>query len=269
MDNRYYFYLKWVYSQLNGSINATVPCKKCIFVNEDHYLKSVLLGGYAAVDEIGIYYDALLNNLLTDDYTREQKKAICIHLVLHELSHLSQDCTNDTFDYYEIANDLNVYSYMKSYDYDIRMKCGEYDLDYVEDLVDSRLMEYQEKYNTKDLPKYRNIPANGNRVQTYLETHLHSAIPDFVKNFQIRYYTFHGKYITWVIKDGIRAQDQVIANALNFSVHHNMKDCQTDAYQRLHMDQHILYLDIVHNQLYQFLIQKNRQNKSVFRELDV
>ena len=272
MDSKYSFYLKWVYTQLNGSINSTVPCKKCILVKGDHYTKTnniPLLGGYAAVDEIGIYYETLQKNIFYQDYSEEEKKAICIHIVLHELSHLSQDYANDVSAYYEIANDINVYNYMKSYDYDIRMKCGEYDLDYIEDFITSRLVEYQKRHNTNEIPKYHYITAKDNKVQKYLESHLRSAIPDFVKNFQIRYYTLDKKYITWVIKDGIRTEDRNIINALNFSVHNNMKDCQTDAYQKLHMDQNILYLDIVHHLLYQSLIQKHNQHMLAYQQLHV
>lgn len=264
MDNKYVFYLKWVYAQLNGSINSIVPCKKCIFVEGNHYTtsKSTLLGGYATVDEIGIYYETLQKNIFDQDYSEEEKKAICIHLILHELSHLVQDYTTDiSSEYNEIANDINVYHYMKAYDYDIRMKCGKYDLDYVEDLVKARLMEYQSHYNTNDIPKYRYVQAQSNRVQTYLESHIHSAIPDCVKNFQIRYYTSEKKcYTTWVIKDGIRMADRVIANAINFIVHNKMKDCRTDSYQRLHMNQDILYFDIFQNFPSHSLVQKHSQH---------
>ena len=270
MEDKYYWYLKWVYSQLNGGINASVPSKKCIMMEgKEHYLSKTLIGGYAAVDEIGLFYETILQDLYQNGYSEEDKRGICIHIVLHELSHLSQDCTYSSSDYIEMANDLNVLRYMKENDYDIRTKCGTYDLDIVEDMIMLRLKEYQEKCKTNILPIYRYIETYEERLQKYLESHLHSEIPDSIQTLQIRYFYLDKVYVIDIIKDGTKLSETDITNSLNYITHHNMMSRQTSGYRRLHMDQKGLYLDIVPEVLFEKLKSQNPYDSLYFPVSDV
>lgn len=264
MKDKYYFYMEWIYQQLNGGINETVPCKRMYMVKGHHSLfkKSEVLG-YAAIDEIGIYYDELLDLLYSNDYSDMQRKGICIQLMLHELSHLSQNYTYALPDEFEMSNDLNVVDYMILHDDDIRTKCGEYDLDFIDSLIMNNLERYMSTHN--EIPTYRKILNYAERIETYLESRLKSEIPDFVKNFQLRYFTTTGKYIYEIIKDGIRLSNKHIGTALNFIIHNSMKEQKAGEYQKLHMDQNSLYLDILPNSLNPQVQQKNQMTVPTLR----